>query len=260
MNCLVCSGAMAPFGSAEMLGKYTVSYFRCTTCGYIRTEEPYWLEEAYADAMNESDVGLVSRNLYLARVARSLILACFRQGGPFVDYGAGYGLFVRLMRDRGLDFYWADRYAANLFARVAVADTSGQTRYELLTAFELFEHLLRPADELQQMLRLSGSVLLTTLLIPPDCPPPGSWWYYGLDHGQHISFYTRRALEQLAARFGLNLYSDGRFIHLLTPRRIAPWVFGLAVNSKAALLLDLLVRGRSLAPADYQRVTGRALE
>lgn len=260
MVCSICSGSLAPFGTAIILGKYQIGYVRCAGCGYVRTEEPYWLDEAYADAMNDSDVGHVSRNLQLARTARALILSCFDRRGKFIDYGAGYGLFVRMMRDKGLDFYWADRYATNLFAKVAPADTTGQTRYELLTAFELFEHLVSPVEELQAMLRLSESVLFTTQLMPASCPPPGSWWYYGLDHGQHISLYTRRALEGLGERFGLNLYSDGQFIHLLTPRRLAPRAFALLVRPKVAALFDLLVRGQSLIPMDYQKVTGRPLQ
>lgn len=251
---------MAPYGSAELLGKYSIQYFRCKTCGYICTEAPYWLEEAYADAMNDSDVGLVSRNLTMAQVTRAVILAFFNRKARFVDYGAGYGLLVRLMRDKGLDFSWSDRYAANLFAKVAVADTTGQTCYELLTAFEVFEHLVDPTAELTEMLRLSTNILFTTMLLPPSHPKPGAWWYYGLDHGQHVSLYTRRALERIADRFGLNVYSDGRFTHLLTRRRIPPRAFAMIANRRVAAMVDFLVRGRSLVASDYQRVTGRPLE
>jgi Methyltransferase domain len=251
---------MEPFGSATLLKRYTVSYFRCTACGYTRTEDPYWLEEAYSDAMNDSDVGMVSRNIALARSARAVIFAFFNKNSRFIDYGAGYGLFVRLMRDKGLDFYWADRYASNMFAKVAEADTSGQSRYELLTAFEVFEHLVDPVSEIEQMLRLSESIMFTTLLMPPSCPAPDAWWYYGLDHGQHVSFYTRRALEQLATRFNLTLYTDGRFFHLLTRRRVSARIFTLVSSHKGAHLIDLFVRGRSLIAADYQKVTGRPLE
>ncbi len=35
---------------------------------------------------------------------------------PFLDYAGGYGVFTRLMRDIGFDFYWHDPYTQNLFA------------------------------------------------------------------------------------------------------------------------------------------------
>lgn len=258
--CEICHAALRPFGQAPLLGKYTVSYFQCSGCGFTCTEEPYWLGEAYADAINDSDVGLVSRNLVLARATKAVITAFFAPEARFIDYGAGYGLMVRLMRDYGYDFYWQDKFCANLFAKVAPADLSGATRYELLTAFEVFEHLPNPTAELTEMLGLATSVLFTTQLIPDHNPLPGSWWYYGIDHGQHVSLYTRRSLEILAAKHGLRLYSDGHFIHLMTGKRIAPKVFNLATNYYGSLLLSAFVRRRSLVAADYQRVTGRPLE
>lgn len=251
---------MVPFGSAEILGKHIVSYFQCSGCGYTRTEEPYWFDEAYADAINDSDVGLVSRNQILARTTKAVITAFFRRDARYVDYGAGYGLFVRLMRDFGVDYYWHDKFCANLFARMAPADLSGVSKYELLTAFEVFEHLTHPVDELAQMLRLADSVLFTTQLRPAENPKPGSWWYYGLDHGQHVSLYTRDALAALARRNGLRFYTDGSFLHLLTPKQIPPQAFALVANSYVSSLLSLLIRRKSLVPADYQKVTGRALD
>jgi 2-polyprenyl-3-methyl-5-hydroxy-6-metoxy-1,4-benzoquinol methylase len=248
---------MRPFGEARLLHKYTVCYFQCPACGFTCTETPYWLDEAYGDAIAASDVGLVSRNLMLARVTKAVILLCLREGGPFLDYGAGYGLLVRLMRDKGFDFAWHDAHAANLFAGVAPGDSSGRTRYSLITAFELFEHLPDPAAELERMLRCSDSVLLSTLLLPTHNPRPGEWWYYSLDHGQHVSLYTRRSLGLLGARFGMRLLSDGRHIHLLTRRPITRAARAKAARPRLAALVDLALRRPSLIDADYRRVAGR---
>lgn len=258
--CEICGAPMKPYGQAQILGKHTVSYVRCSRCGLIQTEKPYWLDEAYADAINDSDVGLVSRNQMLARTTKAVITAFFQRRAKFIDYGAGYGLLVRLMRDYGYDFSWQDKFCANLFAKVAPADLSGRLSYELLTAFEVFEHLPHPAQELPQMLRLSKSILFTTQLIPDHSPLPGSWWYYGLDHGQHVSLYTRTSLEILARSHGLRFYSDGRFIHLMTPRRISPRAFTLVTNYSIATLVSLLVRRPSLVASDYQKVTGKPIE
>lgn len=251
---------MRSFGQAQILGKYTISYVQCSNCGFTCTEEPYWLDEAYTDAINASDVGLVGRNQLLARVTKAVLLAFFQRNARYIDYGAGYGLLVRLMRDMGFDFYWHDTFCANLFAKIAPADLSGHSSYELLTAFEVFEHLPHPTDELVQMLRLSEHILFTTQLIPEHNPRPGFWWYYGLDHGQHVSLYTRRALELLARRHGLQLYTDGRFIHLMTAKQISPRAFALVTNSSVAALISLLFKRQSLVAADYQRVTGKVID
>ena len=41
----------------------------------------------------------------------------FKSNGSIVDYGGGYGLLVRLMRNSGFDFYRYDPYCANFFAK-----------------------------------------------------------------------------------------------------------------------------------------------
>jgi hypothetical protein len=40
--------------------------------------------------------------------------------------------------------------------------------------------------------------MFSTLLVPEPAPKLEDWWYYGLEHGQHIAFYTRKSLAVLA--------------------------------------------------------------
>lgn len=259
-RCKICAQPSAFWASARVLGKYDVQYFRCASCGFVQTETPFWLEEAYSDAITKSDIGMVQRNAYAVKRTRAIVTTCFNADGAFVDYGGGYGLFVRAMRDAGFDFYRQDKYCENLFARGCdVENGPASGRYELLTAFEVFEHLVNPLEEVTQMLAFSRSILLTTSLIPPSNPKPGDWWYYGLDHGQHTALYTARSLSALGREFGLNFATNGRDLHLLTDRKISPRRFRLAAHHRIAALLNLARRRPSLLSDDYQRLTGRAL-
>jgi hypothetical protein len=52
--------------------------------------------------------------------------------------------------------------------------------------------------------------LFFTEPLPIPAPPIADWWYYGPEHGQHIAFFTREALQQLAARFS-KLLHEWRF-------------------------------------------------
>ena len=247
MNCTICGGKLLNFATSTLMGLYEVKYFRCAGCGFLRTEEPYWLEDAYASAINLADVGMVQRNQRIAKISRALITLLFDGRGRFVDYGGGYGLFVRMMRDTGYDFYRTDKHCSNLFASEFEADLPTGGGYELLTAFELFEHLVDPVSELKRMLEFSSSIFFTTELLPDTPPLPEAWSYFGLDHGQHVSFYTRRSLEFLAQQFGLRLYSDGKFRHLLTPKKLTPLCFRVASTYRVAALLEPLTgRGLSL--------------
>lgn len=90
----------------------------------------------------------------------------------------------------------------------------------MLTAFEVFEHLVNPMDEIEKMLKLSNTIFFSTELIPSHHPKPGEWWYFGLEHGQHISFYTLRTLDMIAKKFNLNLYSNGTSLHILTDKSL----------------------------------------
>ena len=260
MKCKVCTQEARLLGNGIVLGKYQASYYKCGSCGFVQTEEPYWLQESYTQAINRSDIGLVSRNIGLAKVTRSIISRLFNSDGKFIDYGGGYGLFVRLMRDRGFDFFRYDKFCDNIFAQGFDADATQGMRYELLTAFEVFEHLQDPVAEFEEMLKLSDNILFTTILLPADTPKPDSWWYYGLDHGQHISFYTVPALTFLAKRFSLRLLSDGASIHLLTKNDISQIKFLLLVKAHHLnTLLEGLGNRKSLIPHDYKIVTGRDL-
>lgn len=248
-TCKVCTASASPFGEATLLGRHKVRYFRCGTCGFVQTEEPYWLAEAYQEALSGLDVGAVGRNLRLATQTQAVLRRFFNPSGRFLDYGGGAGLFVRLMRDAGFDFWWMDKYARNVFARGFEAP---QGPFELLTAFEVFEHLVQPATELEQMLAHSRNVLFTTVLLPEAPPPPGQWWYYGLEHGQHVALYTPAALQALAARFGLRSCSSGE-LHLFTAQNINP--AQLRRTMKWATWINRRSPRRSLTEADYQRLS-----
>ena len=204
----------------RLLFKFDVTYYRCDGCGYIQTEHPFWLDSAYSSAIASLDIGLVQRNIAFADRIEEIILKCFNPEGRFLDYAGGYGLLVRLMRDRGFDCYWTDRYCTNLFARFFSAEDlpDSGSDFELVTAIEVMEHLVEPHKELDEMLRFSRSLLFTTELIPEDHIE--DWWYLSPETGQHVGFFTLDALQVVADRHGLKLVSDGAMLHLLTDRAI----------------------------------------
>jgi len=230
MICKICSSNTKHIFDSKILMKFDVKYFKCDNCGYLFTEEPFWLEEAYSRSINLSDTGLLDRNIYFSKVLSVLILFCFNKDRSFLDYAGGYGVFTRLMRDIGFDFYWHDPYTQNLFADGFENDKKSTQDFELITAFEVFEHLVNPKEELENMLNYSNTVIFSTELLPREIPDPKDWWYYGFNHGQHISFYSEVTLNTLAKQFRLNYYNIDE-IHILTDRKFS--------NTKLVLLKKL---------------------
>lgn len=219
MKCKICNSYSNCAFTIQVLKKYDAKYFKCNNCGYLFVENPFWLDEAYQDSINISDTGLIDRNISFSKILAVLIYFNFNSGGKFLDYAGGYGIFTRLMRDIGFDFYWQDIYTQNLLAKGFEADVNHDIKYELITAFEVFEHLVDPKEEITRMLQQSDTIVFSTELLPNDMPEPGKWWYYGFEHGQHISFYSKTTFKWLADYFGLKYYYING-VHFLTSKKI----------------------------------------
>ena len=211
--CRACDGAVRRFAEGQVLGHVDVSYVRCETCGLVMAVEPTWLEEAYGDAIARLDVGLLDRCQILANVTSSVLRSERLRGGRFLDWAGGYGVFTRLMRDRGFDFAHTDPYADNIFAGGLTSDL-GQAQFDLITAFEVLEHLVDPVNELAAVASATDRLLVTTQVLPTPAPRPGDWDYYAPESGQHITFYTPRSLGALAARLGFDGVVTSSLVHL----------------------------------------------
>jgi len=256
MRCKICQTESVHFGQALLLDKYQVQYFRCPKCGFIQTEEPHWLSEAYSEALVAFDVGVMQRNLQFAASTSAIILMLFPSGGKFLDYGGGHGTFVRLMRDRGFNFFWQDLYAKNIHARTF--ESKPNTRYDLVTTFEVLEHMPHPLEDISQAFALSDNVLTTTSLVPEPAPTPPNWWYYACRGGQHISFYTPAALRELARHFDRHVLSLNGF-HLFTRQPVSARKFRLALGGYTSIVINRLLRRPSLMPVDYEAISGTPL-
>jgi hypothetical protein len=249
-SCKICGVETSVHASATIRGRHTITYYRCDACQFIQTETPFWLPEAYAEPINRSDVGYLGRNFYLSEITPSVIRATGNPDGPFLDYGGGYGVFARLMRDRGYDFRVFDRHCPNLFARDFQLDELGAQKFELVTAFEVLEHLAEPSESIDEMLRLSDNIFFSTDLAPLPLPRPDEWEYFALDHGQHVSLYSLTAIQALARRHSVHVASNGRNLHLFSRKRVAPLLFKLLTKRVVCRLMNSAFPRASLSPAD----------
>ncbi|SFO74292.1 Methyltransferase domain-containing protein [Algoriphagus ornithinivorans] len=218
MKCKICNTENKSCFSSKILNKYEINYFHCSKCDFLQTEEPYWLEEAYSNPINLSDTGYMVRNLNYSKKLTILLRLLFDKNGMFLDYAGGYGVFVRLMRDRGFNFKWTDKYTQNLFAGGFEWDL--KSNIEAVTLFEVFEHFVDPMCEIRNLLKFTDTIIFSTELHPNPLPQPKNWWYYGLEHGQHVSLYSKVTLSFIANEFGLNYYNIGS-LHILTKKRIS---------------------------------------
>ena len=98
MNCRLCNSLISnQFSEAELLG-HKIKYFECAQCEYVQTEEPFWLDEAYASSINKSDTGIMARNLSNVRLVLATLTLMRKRTEKVVDYAGGHGHRLCLLR------------------------------------------------------------------------------------------------------------------------------------------------------------------
>lgn len=260
MECKICRSPSYFLDKAKILSKYDVEYFKCSFCGFIQTEEPFWIEESYKVPIDIYDTGILQRNIELAQKTAVVIFNFFAPKGKFVDFAGGYGIFVRLMRDIGFDFYWTDKYSENKFA--VGFKYNDEEKIELVTAFECFEHFKEPMVEIENLLKISKNIIFSTEILPEGSPKISEWWYYSPDTGQHISFYTLKSLKTIANYFKLNFYSDSRNYHLFTTKKVNKYFFMFLIKKykKFGILNRVLKNMDSKTFTDMKKLLGRNIK
>ena len=250
--CRCCLSTTRHIFNGVLLG-HQVNYFECPVCAYIQTETPHWLDQAYAEAINVSDTGIMVRNQTNARIVIATLMHLGELDSTVVDCAGGYGILVRLLRDFGINALWADRYCQNLLARGFEHRTEPAA---LVTAFEAFEHFENPAEELDRLLTLAPNVLFSTELIASPAPQQADWWYYGKEHGQHIGFFRIKTLEKIAKERGKFLVTNCKSYHLITERPVNSFKWNLIIKRNKLVPVVLRSRLRSKVWSDHELMGG----
>lgn len=250
MKCKICNSESRHAKTLTVRNTHQAEYYLCQSCGFMFIDNPTWLTEAYEAPINITDTGYVMRNVYLSRKTLILCSLIFGTNKTYLDYGGGYGMLTRLMRDYGLHFLWDDIYTKNLFAQGFEYKKEQNTPIELLSTFECFEHLPNPKEEIDKMFSITKNIFFSTVLLPEETPPASDWEYYGLNHGQHVAFYSKESLSYIAKQHGVYFYTDGKNIHLFSNKKFPQWLFKLLMFS-TKFELDLFLKKIFLKTKTY---------
>lgn len=257
ISCPISGKEMKLSFSETLLGKYKVDYFFCEESGLLKTENPYWLNEAYEDAIADTDIGVVSRNISNSQIL-SVILYCLGiEQGKFVDVAGGYGLLTRLMRDKGFDCYTTDKYCTNLFAKTF--EPTNDFKADALFAFEVLEHIENPLEFISALFEQYGcKTLIFSTETFNNKIPSKNWWYYSFETGQHITFYQPKTLSLLADKLECQYQMINSGLHIITDIQIPKISRFILSNRRICKLYSLYLQRQrtklSKLQSDYKKI------
>ena len=182
-----------------ILEKHNITFYKCTKCGSLQTEKPYWLDDAYKAWNTEFDTGLFARcyNNFLI-----IFLICkLTNFKNVLDYGGGDGLFTRIMRDYKINCFNYDKYSNALYSKRF--DIPNFKKPDIVTSFETVEHFADPNVEFNKIFENNPKMIILTTKIYKN--QNKDWDYFEFQTGQHIFFYTKDAFEYLAKKFNYGL-------------------------------------------------------
>jgi hypothetical protein len=210
-SCPICKSQVVDFATFTVRGKVSAEYKRCKTCNFIHAENPNWLEGSFTDALNSLDIGSVDRCNIVADFVEVLANSLKIDNPKVLDWGGGYGLLTRILRDRGVRCSHYDPYTEPLFAENI--DLQPGPKFDLIVLSEVMLHITDPVSTLTELLKLSDNIMFTAVISPPDVSP--EWWYFMPDTGQHVAIFSQQTIPELGAALKVNTLSDNQFFHLV---------------------------------------------
>ncbi|MGQ5524746.1 class I SAM-dependent methyltransferase [Chitinimonas sp. PSY-7] len=214
-----------PSGKFLRFSGVAIYYARCDTCGFCFAPEiAKWGLREFEEKIYNDEYVVVDPGCLDSRPRENAkdIISFIRNEGSInhLDYGGGNGLLSRLLRDAG----WRSTSFDPFFDKNVGLDQLG--RFNLITAFEVFEHVPNVRDlmsDLTSLISSDGIIFFATLLSDGNIVPNQrlSWWYASPRNG-HISLFSRESLRRLAEKNGFNFLSFSEGFHAYY-REVPSW-------------------------------------
>lgn len=289
-NCILCgeSETRLAFTGKDRL-EVTADPFsivRCQRCGLLflnprPTREEmgrYYPYSKYKDEFTpaiEDDPSVVSRlnRLYhIERICRSV--EWVKREGQLLDVGCATGNFLERVRRRG---NWrvygvevneeAARYAQNRFGLDVFIGELGAAGYpdhsfDVVTLWNVLEHLHSPLDtlrEIRRLLRDDGALILSVPNVESlDARLFGDCWI-GLDPPRHLYAFSPKTLRSVLSKAGLETigmrFITGSYHSCTTSLRLAVSNSSLPESSRAILQRIILSLPTHVLLLPYLRAT-----
>lgn len=237
--CPVCNGACSLLDVVDFnksceeargkflgLAKIPVYYSLCNVCGFCFAPDllAWTLDEfqrqIYNDQYIHVDPDYIEKRPQANAASLCSMFGCLPSSVRHLDYGGGNGLLMRLLRESKWNSFSYDPFVDR--------DTNVKQlgKFELITAFEVFEHVPDVQElmsDLCSLLSPDGLILFSTLVSDGNIRPNQrvNWWYASPRNG-HISLFSKKSLAILAKHSGFNFASFSQGFHTFFTK-VPPW-------------------------------------
>lgn len=210
-QCLICTHTE----SKSVMRKNNADLVKCTSCGFV-----YFKQIPSGEELENYYKGY-GRNDYLSPITIKRYneildkLEPYRKTGKLLDVGCGIGYFLEEAKKRGWQVHgteYTDKAieiceSKGIQMKKGVLNVSNYTagEFDVITSFEVIEHINNPLDEVQKfntLLRIGGVVYITT-------PNFNSLQRLQLGekstvitYPEHLSYYTPKTLSFLFSKLG----------------------------------------------------------
>ena len=138
------------------------------------------------------------------------------------------------MRDQGYDFLNHEKYVEPFYCSGFSANQHGVTQSDVITSFEVFEHLSDPQADLLEILNLAPRVVIFSTALYSG--QGLDWDYLTPINGRHVFFYSATGLHDFASKHGF-VFMPGRHLHMLLQKTRNPFFFRAYAKSLARQVL-----------------------
>jgi SAM-dependent methyltransferase len=232
-SCPICGpeAGVDPFMKAPS-GKLRFYYVRCSGCGLVllsprpKREElrEFYDEDYYGGEDRKFRPGIEKLRRLFAKARARRTSRLFEKPGRILDVGCGQGTFLQSMQEHGWEGYGTElspqsaararRSGLSVSVGEIPTDAYPAASFDLITFWQVLEHLLDPAavmGQVRRLLRSGGVVAVST-------PNMESWqaavfgnkWFH-LDAPRHLFLFSPRALEKIMAAHGFRLLKLSHF-------------------------------------------------
>jgi hypothetical protein len=210
-----------------------IYYAQCTVCQFLFAPEfQHWTQEDFKLNIYNQHYQKYDPEFESVRPKKNFnllerLFGKFKENIKHLDYGGGQGRLSELLNQNG----WSSK-SYDPFIGLTSPTTSDET-YDLVTAFEVFEHEPLPHSLIKKIngvIHADSLVFFSTLLSDQYISKNErlSWWYAAPRNG-HCSIYSRSSIELLAQSNLLRLASMGPSYHVYF-KNFPDWAIGLLSN------------------------------